>query len=115
LGGENVFNEQLKKVRVLRHLTQSDLVELLKVECNYPISKASISQLENGLRQPSIELLQNLAQIFHCSVEYLLGTEEYLNNPSSEERSRIIGEIITYINSLSTQELIEFYFKNIPK
>ncbi len=110
-----MFGEQLKKIRVLRHLTQSDLVELLKTECNYPISKASISQFENGLRQPSIELLQNLSQIFNCSVEYLLGKEEYSNNSSLEERSRVIGKIITYVNSLNTQELIEFYLKNIPK
>lgn len=113
-----MFSEQLKKLRVLHHLTQADLVELLKTECDYPISKASISQLENGVRYPSIEMLQNLSQIFNCSVEYLLGTEQNMPNKtddfSRDERSRIIGEITAYINSMSTQELVEFYHKNIP-
>lgn len=100
-------------------MTQSDLVEALKSECNYPISKATISQLENGKRNPSIELLQNLSKIFKCSVEYLLDIETGNSNVAEDvlrdERSRIIGEITTYINSLSTTELNDFYIKNIPK
>lgn len=100
-------------------MTQADLAEALKTECNYPVSKATISQLENGKRNPSIELLQNLSKIFKCSVEYLLDIE-IENNAATEdvlrdERSRIIGEITTYINSLSASELNEFYIKNIPK
>lgn len=114
-----MFEDQLKKMRFLRNMTQADLAEALKTECDYPVSKATISQLENGRRNPSIELLQNLSKVFKCSVEYLLDIattnsiqpEDVLR----DERSRIIGEITTYINSLSMSELTDFYFKNIPK
>lgn len=100
-------------------MTQADLAETLKTEYNYPVSKATISQLENGKRNPSIELLQNLSKIFKCSVEYLLDIETKNSTAAEDalrdERSRIIGEITTYINSLSTTELTDFYIKNVPK
>lgn len=114
-----MFHEKLKKLRFLHGLTQAELADLLKTERNYPISPASISQLEKGVRNPSVELLYNLSKIFDCSVEYLLDIvpedkKDYAAQ-QKDERNKIIGEITIYINSLTTQELKNFYEKYIPK
>ncbi|NSW82760.1 MAG: helix-turn-helix domain-containing protein [Syntrophothermus sp.] len=60
------FSRRLKQLRTMAGLTQQDLADLLSV------NRAYISMLENG-DLPSIETLCQLANIFQCSTDYLLG------------------------------------------
>lgn len=61
------FRENLKKLRIDNSLTQEELSKKLNV------SPSTISQYENGMREPSISQLINIARIFNVSVDYLLG------------------------------------------
>ena len=47
-------------------LSQSQLAKKLNV------SQQSISQWENGTREPSIEMLKKLAEIFGCTIDELV-------------------------------------------
>ncbi len=61
------FSQRLKDLREKNGFGQSRVAGLANV------SKAAISAYENGLRQPSYDILIRLAAIFGVSTDYLLG------------------------------------------
>ena len=101
-----MFKDQLKKLRFIRNMTQADLAEALKTEYNYPVSKATISQLENGKRNPSIELLQNLSKIFKCSVEYLLDIETKNSTARKMHYVMSVQELLVKLQHISIPYLL---------
>ena len=58
---------KLRELRKSRRLTQAQVAE--GIHC----SAATYSRYEHGARQPSIEMLERLADFFGVSVDYLLG------------------------------------------
>ena len=64
------FGQILRKLRKKAKMTQKVLAKALH------ISKSAVSGYEQGWRFPSIEILVNIADIFHVSVDYLLGREQ---------------------------------------
>lgn len=62
-----VYTEPLKKVRKQRGLTQKDVSELLG------LSPITYALYENGNRQLSWQMLNQLADILKTSTDYLLG------------------------------------------
>ena len=62
----DVFGRRLKELRNAHGMTQVDLGNLLHS------SGAVISTYENG-REPSYDILVNIAKIFDVSIDYLLG------------------------------------------
>ena len=48
-----------------------------KVAMDLNISQESLSYYENGLRQPSFELLIELSKYFNVSIHYLITGEEF--------------------------------------
>lgn len=74
----------LKKLRELRkekNLTQQDLADYLNV------SKYTISHWELGESFPPINFLYKLADIFECSIDYLVGRTDEIEVRSSEGHS----------------------------
>lgn len=67
------FNERLKVLRTERDLSQQALANMIK------ISKSSINMYERGEREPSLEMLENLADFFNVDLDYLLGKSEHRN------------------------------------
>lgn len=61
--------EQIHRLRVARGITQVELANHLGV------SKQSVSNWENNNIQPSIELLERLADYFSVSTDCLLGRD----------------------------------------
>ena len=68
---ENRGMENLKKLRVSRGLSQQALAE------KFNLTQQAIYKYENGLAEPDIEMLRNLAVFFGVSVDYLLGIKDY--------------------------------------
>ena len=64
------FGERLKELRRERGITQKQLAEVLEV------SKTTICQWETMKQEPSIEMLMKLADLFHTSVDYLVGRKD---------------------------------------
>jgi len=64
------FGGRLRRLRQEKELKQTELAKLLNLE-----SSSTISQYENEAlnRIPDAQILQSLAEIFDCSVDYLLG------------------------------------------
>ena len=63
----NGLPEKLKLLRLNHKYSQKKLASMLNV------SPSLISSYETGERMPSIENLKSLAQLYHCSSDYLLG------------------------------------------
>ena len=61
------FKDEFKKYRELRELTQEDIADAIG------ISRQSVSKWENGNSEPDIETIKQLALIFDCSTDQLLG------------------------------------------
>ncbi len=58
--------EGLKSKRVERGLKQSWVANKLGVKAN------TLSQWENGIREPNLTMLKKLAKFFECTIEELL-------------------------------------------
>mgnify|MGYP005810359027 CR=1 FL=1 len=56
----------LKRLRILQKVKQKDMLKTLNV------SSGCLSQWESGKRQPSIEIIPQLAKILNCSIEELV-------------------------------------------
>lgn len=57
----------IKKLRIAKNLTQSELADLLRV------TKSAVSSYENDIRFPSIDILIKMSSIFHITIDNILG------------------------------------------
>lgn len=69
-GGVSMFPETLRKLRKSKKLNQAELAKELY------ISPSSISQYETGRTMPNRENLNRIADYFHVSPDYLMGTSK---------------------------------------
>ena len=68
----------IKDIRIRRGLTQAEVADSLGV------SSVVYSRYETGTRQPSIDLLIQMADIFDVSVDYLVGRKDIEDSTLSE-------------------------------
>lgn len=67
-----IFGNRIQGLRKARKLSQVQLAIALNISTQY------LSNMENGQRRPSIELLVHMAEYFHVSLDYLiLGTSNH--------------------------------------
>ncbi len=72
------FSEKLSQLRRQAGLTQAEMAKRLG------ISKSAVSMYECGNREPELELLQAMADLFGVGVGALLGREDPLVNGDPE-------------------------------
>lgn len=72
------LGQKLKELRSKNGLTQKDLADKLHV------SFQTVSKWENGENEPDIATLKELAALFSCSVDYLIGGENESPSPTPE-------------------------------
>ncbi len=66
------LGKALRSKRRINDLTQAELAELAGV------SRINISQYEHNVKNPSLETLIALADILECSIDGLLGRNQYI-------------------------------------
>ena len=90
---ENI-GDQIKRLRTTRKMTQLDLAKRLN------ITKSAVSAYENGSRMPSYDVLIKISQIFHVSVDNLLGcSSSYtidVTGLTDQQRNTVLSIILTY-------------------
>lgn len=86
---KNYFSKRLNTLRKLNNLTLQQLGSELGS------TKATISNLENENKSPSVDMLISLADFFNVSLDYLVGrsddntfvpSQDYQSSCSDEER-----------------------------
>ena len=63
----NVFHERIKELRLEKGLSQGDVA--LKLE----VTRSAYSNYEQGIREPSYDILAKLCLLFEVSADYLIG------------------------------------------
>lgn len=64
------YSNRIKELRMNKSLSQEQLADRLGV------TKQAISQMERGVRKPSVPMLEALCDFFNVSADYLLGKED---------------------------------------
>ena len=72
---------RLKELRIFNEKTQSEIAKRIGV------SRQVYANYENEINQPSIEMLNELANFFDCTVDYLIGRTDDLGNVTVTARS----------------------------
>ena len=67
--GDFMLNVRIKELRISRGLNQVELAKKLSV------TKQTVSNWENDNIQPSIDMLERIADFFNVSTDYLLGRD----------------------------------------
>ena len=79
------LGQKLKELRSSKGLTQKELADKLHVTFQ------TVSKWENGENEPDIATLKELANLYNCSIDYLVGEEERENKlPASEPAAQTI-------------------------
>lgn len=93
-----IKGDRLKSLRKAKGLSQSELGEMLGVK------KSVVCLYEKEKRNPSIEAIIDMVQIFNVTADYLLGTEclvqqvvDYENTPKTYAFTK---EEVEFINEL---------------
>ena len=79
--------KNLKLLRKQHNLSQKEIGNI------FYASQNTVSQWENGTRKPSYDIIQEIADYFDVSVDYLLGRQEQLPELNSKDK-REIQEIL---------------------
>lgn len=83
-GDGMLIGNRLKQLRKQMGLSQTELGNLIG------IGKSSISCYEKEIRNPNIEVLLDLVQLFGVSADYLLGTDNLIKSTDKKGKERFI-------------------------
>ncbi|SHN87992.1 helix-turn-helix domain-containing protein [Desulfitobacterium chlororespirans] len=110
-----MLGKRLTELRKGKHLTQEQFSSLINV------SRATYAQYEIDRRQPDYETLQNIANFYNVSTDYLLGrTHEVIgetlisyNDPTEKIKAAITSdpELAEFWEELSQREDLQLMFK----
>ena len=90
---------KLKEIREENGYTQQKIADLLNRK------KATICDWEKQRCEPSIDDLNKLANLFNCSIDYLLGREnDYGIIESSNQLTEIENNLITLFRTLNEHD-----------
>ncbi len=109
----NILGERLKELRNQLGMTQADMVDTLEHKHGITIRQSHISNLEVGVKQPSLPLLIALAESLETSTDYLLGvTDNPLSARDMERELRAggisgkLGQLLASMTDAKRQELL---------
>ena len=94
------FKTMIYNLRVDSDMSQKDLADMLNLK------SSAISKYEKGIAQPSMTTLIKLADIFHVSVDYLLGLSSIKNPYTTENFTPKEAEIIFKYRKLTRENQI---------
>ena len=89
-----MLSERIKELRLLNGYNQVKLAKRLE------ITKQTVSNWENNNIQPSIEMLEALADLFSVSTDYLLGREYNRSLDSTGLSEKQINHVQQIINDI---------------
>lgn len=80
-----MYHRALRLIRVFHDMNQADVADKLG------LSKSYISELEQGRKKPSIEVLEKYADFFHIPLSSLLLFAERTEKADFAEESRVFA------------------------
>jgi len=104
-----MLNRALKLLRLFHELNQHHLAQKLD------ISRSYLSEIESGKKQPTLELLDRYAVVFHIPTPTLLLFSEALQANRLSERIRLkgAGKVLRILEWLAAREKDEDFSTNL--
>ena len=93
------LGDRIKNLRKERHLTQSDLMNILRNKYDMKTDRVMISKWETGFQTPHIDALKILAEALEVSTDFLLTGVENIqpeiteDSPIPVKKIRMLGSI----------------------
>ncbi len=97
--GDKMLAERLKKLRKEKSLSQKVFAGIMK------LSPSTIAMYETSQRDPDTTTLQNIADFFEVSVDYLLGRTDVRNLYTVDEHNTEFNELIHEYKTPKQKEL----------
>ena len=95
------LGQKIKELRTSKSLTQKDLADKLHV------SFQTVSKWENGDNEPDIATLKELATLFSCSVDYLVGSDNEGISPAPQEKTVVIHQSEPHVCAKCGKDIAE--------
>lgn len=105
------LNEKLQKLRKENNMSQEKIAELVGV------SRQSVSKWEIGLSKPDTENLIHLAEIYHVSLDELIGVAEPAEQLPGQDVKLYIPKIVLLSYIISFSAIIGYFcppISNLP-
>ena len=83
-----VFAERLRMIRRVRDVTQAQLAESIGV------TDRACRRYESGENEPTLSVIQKIADFFDVSVDYLMGRDNYWQDSKGNIRARVPADIL---------------------
>jgi transcriptional regulator with XRE-family HTH domain len=93
--------KNLKKLRKQNKLSQKELGKIFHAAQN------TVSQWENAIKMPSYEIIEEIADYFNVTVDYLLGREEKPSENPNDLSNKIM-ELFNHLDEKHQQQVIEY-------
>ena len=84
----SVFSERLSQLRKFRDVTQAQLAEAVG------ITDRACRRYEAGENEPTLSVLQGIADYFDVSVDYLMGRDNYWQDAEGNIRVKVPIDIL---------------------
>ena len=84
----SVFSDRLRQIRRFRNVTQAQLAEAIG------ITDRACRRYESGENEPTLSVLQAIADYFDISVDYLMGRDNYWQDSEGHITVRIPPDIL---------------------
>lgn len=107
----SVLGKNIKALRKQFNYSQNDLANLLDV------SQTSVAHYEAGTRQPTIETLMRLSQLFDETIDRLVGhsimTEKNIPRKKTKKYNDIVDELLQSLLQKDEQKFMELFEENV--
>ena len=128
------FGNRFKSLRLEKNMTQEILANAFNVKYHTTFNKSTISQYENDKRKPEVGILENWADFFDVSIDYLLcrtnlrNSEENIIDTHIDDinlkneikidnvvKLPVLGSVRAGVGGLAVEEVIGYeYAFNLP-
>lgn len=98
---------RIKELRLEKGLSQEELGKFLNIQ------KSAISKYERGALEPNKTMLIKMSELFHCSIDYLLGLSDIRNTNKILDAVSTDKKLLTFTQYLMERESMQLLFEQI--
>ena len=94
-----MLSEALRLIRVFHDMKQQEAADKLG------LSKSYVSELENGKKAPSVEVIQKYSEAFGIPASSILFFSENLDDPSRAQKAKsaIAGKVLQFLSLIEAR------------